>query len=512
MRLTCVLVLSGLVVLGVAAGSAEQPARKAAPGPAATASNDLAFDLYGQLARGNSDESLFFSPYSIASALVIVAEGARAETADQMGKVLRFPQRLRQTGADARERPWDLGPIHAGLARLNKQFEAANRPAPAALLQKLASLQKALEKANREVRSERSPQAAKKAREIAAEINKRQAQLNPYEVRVANALWAEKTYPFKQSYLDTIGKHYGVSAFPVDFVNASEAARQRINAWVEKQTRERIRNLIPPKAVDEYTRLVVANAIYFKGQWVEPFKEAQTKERDFTLAGGKKVKVPTMHGYPGAARYAAFNKDGSFFRTPTRIERGKQDTSTFYPDASGFEMLELPYKGGDLSMVVLLPRAADGLPALEKTLTGANLQAWLGELRQRSVDVYLPKFKLESSFDLKKALEALGMKRAFHDPRRKDGAQFDGMSEARDAAHKLYITKVMHKAFVEVSEKGTEAAAATAVLMAEPSSAPLSVPFTPTFQADRPFVFLIRDQKTGTILFLGRQLAPKTGA
>jgi serine protease inhibitor len=504
----CPLLLVALLGTGDLA-NAEPPGKKdASPGPAATASNALAIDLYGQLVRTKSDESLFFSPYSISNALVIVAEGARGETADEMGKVLHFPNRLHKAG----DRPWDLDPIHSGLAALNKQFEAASGSAPQALQRKVASLRQDLDKANREVRTRQDQQAAKKARRIADEINKLQATINPYEVLVANALWAEKTYPFKQSYLNAIDWHYGASAFPVDFINASKPARQRINAWVEKQTRQRIKNLIPPKAVDDTTRLVVTNAIYFKGEWVEPFKKDQTKPRDFTLAGGKKVKVATMHGYPEGARYSAFNEDGTFFDTPTYAERGA-DTSKFYPGAGGFEVLEMPYKGGDLSMVVLLPRSTSGLGALEKKLSDASLQTWLGKLKQRSVEVYLPKYRLESSFDLKQALEALGMKRAFQKPGRQDGAQFDGMSEAKSPDEKLYITKVLHKAFVEVSEKGTEAAAATAVILAAPGAAPApAIPFTPTFRADRPFVFLIRDQKTGTILFLGRQLEPGKGA
>jgi serine protease inhibitor len=512
------LVLCGLVGLTAALGSAAEPREpkpaRAGVNHAATANNDFSFDLYTRLASDPSDQSLFFSPYSISTALVIVAEGARAETAGEMGKVLRFPQATRRAGAGARERPWDLGPIHTGLAALNQQFAAASRPASRALVKKLAGLRKDLAAANKQARTNRDYKAARKAQQLAAEINKLQAKIDRYELRVANALWGEKTYPFKQSYLDTTRKHHGSAAFPVDFINAHEAARKRINAWVEKQTRDRIKELVPSGALNVDTRLVVTNAIYFRGQWTEPFETAQTKDRPFTLTDGKTVRVPTMHhGYMNAASYAAFTKDGTFFDTPTRVPLGAKDTSKFYPDRDGFEMLELPYKGGELSMVVVLPRSAGTLAALEKKLTAANLQAWIGKLRNRSVEVFLPKFKLESAFDLTKTLPALGMKRAFRDPRFKDGAQFDGMSEARDAVNKLYITRVLHKAFVEVSEKGTEAAAATAVIMekSEGKDEPVMVPFTPTFKADRPFVFLIRDQKTGTVLFLGRILQPKTG-
>ncbi len=428
-----------------------------------------------------------------------------------MGQALRFPATLRRAG----ERPWDVGPMHTSLAALTKQFEAANKPAPKTVLDKLAALREELAQANKAVRTRRDRKAALKARQLAAEINALEAQINPYEVRVANALWAEKVYPFKQSYLDTISKYYGTQgAYPVDFRGQPEAVRRRINAWVEKQTRDRIKGLIPPGAVDPLTRLVVTNAIYFKGAWHSPFNKAQTKDYPFTLAGGKKLDVPTMHGLPQGARYAAFEKDGSFFATPLRIDRRTKVLHKFYPGPGGFEMLELPYKGGELSMLVLAPRSPDGLPALEKMLSGANLQAWAGELAQRPVNVYLPKFKMESSFDLGGTLKALGMKRAFTDPRRPDGAQFDGMSEATDPANKLYVTKVLHKAFVEVGEKGTEAAAATAVILGVRSAKkkPEMVPFTPTFNADKQFVFLIRDRKSGAVLFLGRVLNPKTGA
>jgi serine protease inhibitor len=505
--------LAGLAVLGAVLATAAEPAparaEKAAANPAAQANNAFAIELYKKLAAGEDDKPLFFSPYSISTALTIVAEGARGETVDQMGQVLRFPARLHRPG----EQPWDLAPMHAGLAALNKQFEAANRPAPKAVLLRLAALRSDLAKANKAVGSG-DFKAYLRAKKLAAEINAIQDQINPYEVRVANALWAEKAYPFRKSYLDTISKYYGTQgAYPVDFRNEPEAVRKRINAWVEKQTRDRIKDLIPLKAVDKLTRLVVTNAIYFKGAWLSPFHEAQTKDRPFTLKGGKKERVPTMHGHPQGARYAAFEKDGSFFNTPLRMELGTKDFSKFYPGPGGFEMLELPYKKGELSMLVLVPRSPDGLPALEKLLSAEHLQAWAGKLNQRSVEAYLPKLKMGSSFDLGKVLQAMGMKRAFTNPLLEGGAQFEGMSESTDPRHKLYITKVLHKAFVEVGEKGTEAAAATAVILGEAGSAPpVTVPFTPTFRADKPFVFLIRDRKSGTVLFLGRVLNPKTGA
>jgi serine protease inhibitor len=439
-----------------------------------------------------------------------------------MGKALRFPAAARRGGDDAKLLPWDMAQVHAGLAALSDHFRAGSRGAPRAVREKIEALRRDLRAANQRAaelaragKFAEQEKAARQSQALAAELNKLQSEYGQYELRVANALWGEKTYPFKQSYIDTIHKYYRTGGlFPVDFRNDYEGARRRINAWVEEQTANRIKDLIPADAVDEETkklmRLVLTNAIYFMGDWAEVFPEGQTRDEDFTLAGGGKARVPLMRkGDMGSARYAAFRGDGTYFDTPARAPLGAVDEKKVYPDERGFTVLELPYKGGEVSMVVLLPRSADGLAALEKKLTAEGLAAWVGKLRQRAVHVYLPKFKVETQYDLGQALQGLGMVRAFKDPRAADGAQFDGMSESQDPAQKLYVSKVLHKAFVEVSEKETEAAAATAVMMAMPKSArPPSVPFTPTFRADRPFLFLVRDRQSGSVLFLGRVLNP----
>jgi serine protease inhibitor len=486
----------------------------------AKANNDFALDLYARLADDNKDKNLFFSPYSVSGALAMVAEGARAETADEMGKVLRYPAEARRTG----ERPWDMARIHTGLAALNDHLTAGSRPATEKVRGRLAALRKALQTANAQAKEleqankwQAAEAEAKKAQALADQLNKLQADYDQYELRVANALWGEKTYGFRQSYLDTIAKHYHTGGmFPVDFKSDFEGARKRINAWVEEQTHERIKDMLPPDVLDEESkklvRLILTNAIYFKGEWAEVFQEGQTKDDDFVRAGGAKVRVPMMsRGGMGNVRYAAFRGDGTFFDTPARLPAGAAaNPKTGYPDERGFAMLEVPYKGGELAMVVIVPRSADGLAELEKGLTAAKVQTWVGKMQKRAVNVFLPKFKVETKYDMGKALKAMGMVRAFKDPRDADGAQFDGMSESEDPLQKLYISKVLHKAFVEVNEKGTEAAAATAVIMAVPLAAPpMDVPFTPTFRADRPFVFLIRDVKTGGVLFLGRVTNPK---
>jgi len=228
------------------------------------------------------------------------------------------------------------------------------------------------------------------------------------------------------------------------------------------------------------------------------------KDEDFTLATESKVRVPMMHHeHLGVARYAAFNADGTLFPTPDRLPRGGRPApETLYPGQGGFQIAESPYKGGSLAMAVILPRDADGLPALEQKLTRTNSEAWFGKLQQREIHLHLPKFQLDTGYSMNEPLQALGMVRAFD----RQTAEFDGVSPGR-GQEKLYVANVFHKALVDVNENGTEAVAGT---MLGAYGALRSVPpFVPTFHADRPFLFAIRDVKTGTILFLGRLARPK---
>jgi serine protease inhibitor len=486
---------------------------------AVAANNNFAVDLYLQLAKESKGKNVFFSPYSMSSALAMTAEGARGETAAQMGKVLCFPSAAHNPGGNAQSLPWNMAVIHAGLAALNERFNP--KPVSQKVRDKIAGLRKDLAEANRKAAElqrgnswREGMDEADKAQKIAAELNALLAHVDLYELHVANALWGEKSYPFQPSYLETIHKYYKTGgAFPVDFKHNADRERQVINAWVEEQTNKRITNLIPPGCIDADTRLVLTNAIYFKGEWKSPFDAGSTKEDDFTAAG-EKLRVPLMHkDFLRDARYAAFTADGRLFETPQEVPAGHApDPATVYPGKGGFTLAELPYKGDDLAMVAILPQDTDGLEELEKKLTGENMQSWLGKLQARTVHVFLPKFKLDTSYKMKDALSDLGMPRAFANPNRPKGAQFDGMSASTDPEDRLFIGAVLHKAFVEVNEKGTEAAAATAVLMPLAAAAyrpPKVVPFIPTFRADRPFLFAIRDVKTGTILFVGRLTNPK---
>lgn len=515
-----------LTAASLASFSGSEPVKPAPPAPAtpipeawnaempaaASASNGFGLDVYRALAAGSKDANLFVSPYSLSVALAMAAEGARDETYDQMARVLHLP--------DAAGDQRGITRIHGGYAALSEHFRTAAGVADDATRAKIKALRADLEKTNKEVDRlteskdwQKGQAAANRAREIAAELNGILKTVDRFDLRVANALWVEKTFPIVPSFVETIGRYYGTGGMsPVDFKHDAERVRTRINAWVEEQTENRIKDLIPRGGVDDLTRLVITNAVYFRGEWTNPFEESRTKDADFTNALGAKTKVPMMNDpWRSNAGYAAFNADGSVFATPREIpaepEQAKEVQT--YPDAGGFTMLELPYKGDAMSMLLILPRDPAGLAAIESQLTGANLEQWTKALDRRNVDTAMPRFKMDWSGEMSGVLRGLGMERAFVVPGRKGAAQFPGISESTDPQQQVYIGAVIHKSWIEVNEKGTEAAAATAVVMptAAKMQAPKMVPFTPRFHAEHPFIFLIRDVKTGVVVFVGRKAA-----
>jgi serpin B len=295
-----------------------------------------------------------------------------------------------------------------------------------------------------------------------------------YELRLANALWAQQGSKLRDEYLSQLKDNYGAGVELLDFKVATEAARQRINGWVAEKTADKITNLIVPGVLTPKTRLVLTNAIYFKGMWETQFDAAETKVEDFHETDGKTVKAPLMH------------REGRFE----------------YFDGGTFQELAIPYKSDDLSLILLLPREAGGLPALEGALTPASATAWMGKLSPvKKVIVTMPKFKMTQEFELKEALSAMGMPLAFEN----GSADFSGMTDEKPG---FVISAVIHKAYVDVNEQGTEAAAATAVVMVGAMASMRPAP-TPVFRADHPFVFLIRDNATGGILFMGRMERPE---
>ena len=290
-----------------------------------------------------------------------------------------------------------------------------------------------------------------------------------YELRVANRLWGQTGYGFLPSFLETTRDNYGAELAQVDFVSQTEQVRREINAWVEQQTNDKIKDLIPSGSLDRLTRLVLTNAVYFKGKWVHEFDKKATQDAPFTLSTGEKIDVSLM-----------FQKEG--FR---------------YGETGELQLLEMPYKGGDLSMLVLLPKKVDGLAAIEGMLSAESLDEWSSGMRKQKVRTYIPRFKLTEKFQLNTMLSALGMPSAFAPQK----ANFSGMNGKRD----LYITAALHKAFVDVNEEGTEAAAATGIVIGVTSVRPEPK----VFRADHPFVFFIRHNPTGSILFMGRVTNPE---
>ena len=293
-----------------------------------------------------------------------------------------------------------------------------------------------------------------------------------YQLKMANRLWGANGYSFLPAYLKTTRDKYGAELAAVDFAK-SEEARHTINHWVEDQTNGKIKDLIPAGTLNAMTRLVLTNAIYFKGMWDTPFSKSETKDAAFHQSKGKTIDVPMMF----------------------------QKHKFGYAAAEGVQVLELPYTRHHLSMVILLPTERDGLEKLEKGLTAENVQKWCESLRPHEVQTYLPKFKMSSEFTMGKVLSAMGMASAFG-----GAADFTGIS----TAEQFNISEVIHKAFVEVGEEGTEAAAATGIVIRALS---IQVPDKKepiVFRADHPFVFMIKDNRTNAILFLGRVVNPKS--
>jgi len=292
-----------------------------------------------------------------------------------------------------------------------------------------------------------------------------------YELHVADALWAQDGEQFLPHFVDLTRADYAAGLHTVDFAHEPGAARTTINRWVEEQTADKVKDLLPASAVTPATRLVLTNAIYLLAAWEDPFDKNATQDEDFHLSASASVKTPLMH------RGGSYN----FF------------------DGGSFKALEIPYKNNELSMIVLLPNDVDGLKALEQSLTAAKLRDWTGKLHYvRRVIVTLPRFTMTRAFELNDAMAALGMKQAFV----RTEADFSGMTGKPE----LWIGSAVHKAFIDVNEEGTEAAAATGISMR--AGAAFREPPPTIFRADHPFLFVIRENNSDNILFMGRVTDP----
>ncbi len=386
----------------VAAACLSSPTTSNDPQPQVRGNNAFCFELYQQLRE--QEGNLFFSPYSISTALAMTYGGARGEAEAEMAAVLHLAG--------------EQDAVHGAFSHLQTQLNAIQ--------------------------------------------DKGKVQLS-----IANSLWAQESYPFLDTFLDLTKSRYGAGVRFVDFVGNTEAARVEINTWVEEQTKEKIKDLIKQGMLEPSTVLVLCNAIYFKGDWLNQFKKERTRDADFFVTSEKSIQVPMMN----------------------------ESIIVKFRRFDAFSAIELPYTGNELSMVIFLPEQQDGLAAFEEQLKQETVMAWLDDLsntRPSEVSISLPRFKTTCEFELSSVLAKMGMSHAFSD------ADFSGMTGQKD----LFISKVVHKAFVDVNEEGTEAAAATAVIMDKSFSRPLA------FRADHPFVFLIRDNATGSMLFAGRIVDP----
>ena len=308
---------------------------------------------------------------------------------------------------------------------------------------------------------------------MAAIFNALNSDSSDYVLSIANALWVQKDYPLLDEITKIIPEYYGGQLENLDFINEAEKSRTTINDWIEDKTRDKIQNAVQPGMLHALTRLVLTNAIYFKGNWEKAFDEKDTQKEDFKVNDSETVKVDMM--------------------SLTKKEFP-------YAETEALQILEMPYKGDKLSMLVLLPKN-NNISSLEQGLSISQLNGWKSQLKTQEVDIYIPKFKFKSEYQLKDQLTKMGMPLAFTAPGGNGGADFSGFTGNKD----LYIDFVTHLAFVDVNEEGTEAAAATIVGVKTTS---VRIDRPPVFRADHPFIFLIQEKKTGQILFIGRVINP----
>jgi serine protease inhibitor len=347
----------------------------------------------------SDQQNSFFSPYSISAALAMTYAGARGESEKQISKVLHFDSN-----------------------------QTKFHPSYKALLGYISSLNKA----------------------------------DTLTLLCANSMWAQKNYPFSDSYFKLVSKFYDAGLQNLDFKADAEGSRKIINNWVEEKTKSKIQNLLIPGILSDLTRLVLVNAIYFYGSWDKAFDEKETSKAQFYIEGKNNVQADLMH---------------MLFRFR-------------YLDDGDKKIIEIPYLGKTVSMLVILPKENKNLNSIEKSLNLDNYSLWLSMMTEQKIHLYLPKFKVTSEFELSDALKKMGMPHPFSKE-----ADFSGMTGHMD----LMIDKIVHKAFVEVNERGTEAAASTAVIMREKSG----MVDIPEFRADHPFIFIIKENKYNSILFMG---------
>jgi len=377
------------------------------PQEIAEGNNKFTFKLFKEL-KSDTNKNLFYSPFSISTALAMVYAGARSETAFQISQTLNFPQ--------------------------SEKFHTDYK-------------------------------------QLLNELNERTE--GKIKLNIANGLWAQKNFKFLDSYFNIVKSNYSSELKNVDFADAieSEKTRKEINAWVEQKTNDKIKDLLSPDDLTSLTRLVLVNAIYFYGDWANPFEKQATMPKEFSLMDGTQIKVPFMN---------------------------HQERFNYYED-SKIKAIEIPYMDNKASMVIFLPIKNKLMAEFEKSFDYKYYQDIISSFQPTDVRLSLPKFQTTYKINLGTILSQMGMPLAFSP----SGADFSGMTGKRD----LCISEVIHQAFIHVDEKGTEAAAATAVVMKITAIRPSSD--IKVFNADHPFIFCIKDNTTGSILFIGKIINPE---
>lgn len=368
------------------------------------ANNKFTFDMYSKLNKIN-EGNIFFSPYSISTALSMTYEGSNDITASEMENTLYIPS-----------------------------DDQIRRPAVASIYNQLN---------RKDVR---------------------------YKLNTANAIWSQKEYPILKEYKDVVEQYYGGRATNLDFQNNLEESQKTINNWVEDKTNDKIKNLFSKGSLTPLTRLVLTNTIYFKGDWAKQFDKENTKEKTFTIDEKNTTKVQMMSQTGNEAEFK-------------------------YSETDKLQVLEMSYKDEELSMTIFLPREGD-MDYLEENLGQEKIKEWKDNLRKQRVNVYMPKFTFDTKYNLNEVLKQLGMSSAFS-----RSADFSKITGGKD----LFISLVIHQAFIDVNEEGTEATAATGVAMNLMST---GITETPVFRANHPFIFIIQDSGNQNILFMGKVTNP----
>jgi serpin B len=371
-------------------------------------------ELYRKLGVAESG-NIFLSPFSVSNTLAIMYAGARGNTKDQMARTLKFSMNQDEV-------------VHA--------FGTIN-----------------------------------------SRLNQLKASGN-IRIDTANSIWPQKGYDIAPQFFELVQRNYGEAIIPIDYGKNPEEARQTINQWIAKKTRETIKDMIPQGSLDQGTRLALASAIHFKGDWLGSFKPEDTSELDFWVTSERSVRSPMM-----------------------------TQTSDFkYAETESLQILEMPYVGNELSMLVVLPKEINGVKMVEDSLSAENLTKLRLQMSPTKVLIHIPKFKVNSTFFLAETLASMGMKDAFS----RSKANFSGI--AKNKKNPLYLSTVIHKAFAEITEEGTEASASTVGDVVSMGVRPADPPEPPhKFRADHPFIFLIQENKTGSLLFIGKITNPTTG-